>query len=170
MSERLIPLGELVTTHGLDGWLKVKLYNPQTTRLTPNLGIWLEKDGTQSAHNIQASRPHKGHFLVKLDRVLGIDEAKKWVGSILYVAEQELEPLRAGEYYHYQVLGFEVFDTQGRRIGVVARTWSTPGGELYIVNGAAKEHLIPATKEIIEKVDLAAGTLVINPPEGLLEL
>jgi 16S rRNA processing protein RimM len=107
---------------------------------------------------------------VKIARVLGIDAAKRWVGSILYVTKQELEPLRAGEYYHYQVVGLEVFDTQGQRIGVVARTWSTPGGELYIVNGASKEHLIPATKEIIEKVDFAAGTIVINPPEGLLDL
>jgi len=170
VSEQLVPLGEIVTTHGLDGWLKVKLYNPQTTRLAPNVAIWLEKDGIRSAHEIEASRPHRGQFLVKIARVLGIDAAKRWVGSILYVTEQELEPLRAGEYYHYQVVGLEVFDTQGQRIGVVARTWSTPGGELYIVNGASKEHLIPATKEIIEKVDFAAGTIVINPPEGLLDL
>jgi 16S rRNA processing protein RimM len=170
VSERLAPLGEITTTHGLDGWLKVKLYNPQSTRLTPDLGIWLETGGARWAHKIQASRPYKDQFLVQLATVLKIDEAKKWVGSVLYVAVQELDPLRSGEYYHYQVIGFEVFDVTGQRIGVVARTWSTPGGELYIVRGESKEHLIPATKEIIEKVDFAAGTLVINPPEGLLDL
>ena len=53
---------------------------------------------------------------------------------------------------------------------MIARTWSTPGGELYVVSGDSKEHLIPAVKEIIEKVDFVTGKMVINPPEGLLDL
>jgi 16S rRNA processing protein RimM len=170
VSERLVPLGELVTTHGINGWLKLKPYNPQTTLLSSTLEIWLEKDEARSLHRIEASRPYKGQLLVKLSSVDQIDAAAKWVGSILYVAEQSLDSLSAGEYYHYQVIGLEVFDTKGERIGVVARTWSTPGGELYIVNGASKEYLIPAVKEIIEKVDLAAGKIIINPPAGLLDL
>ena len=68
------------------------------------------------------------------------------------------------------MVGLEVFDTKGERIGVIVRTWPTPGGELYVVNGPSKEHLIPAVKEIIEKVDFAAGRMIINPPEGLLDL
>ena len=170
MSERLVPLGELVTTHGINGWLKLKPYNPQTTLLNSTIEIWLEKDEARSLHRIEASQPYKGQFLLKLSSVDQIDAAAKWVGSILFVAEQSLDSLSAGEYYHYQVIGLEVFDTKGERIGVVARTWSTPGGELYIVNGVSKEYLIPAVKEIIEKVDLAAGKIIINPPAGLLDL
>ena len=170
MSERLVPLGEIVTTHGIDGWLKLKPYNPQTTVLNPSREIWLEKDGTRSRHEIEKSRPYKMQFLVKLSGMDRIDDAKPWVGAILYLPERYLDSLPSGTYYHYQVIGLEVFDTKGERIGVVARTWSTPGGELYVVNGAFKEHLIPAVKEIIEKVDFATGKMVIDPPEGLLDL
>ena len=170
MSERLVPLGEIVTTHGINGWLKLKPYNPRTNLLNSTLEIWLEKDEARSLHQIEASQPYKGQFLLKLSSIDQIDAAAKWVGSILYVAEQSLDSLSAGEYYHYQVIGLEVFDTEGGRIGVVARTWSTPGGEIYIVAGASKEYLIPAVKEIIEKVDLAAGKIIINPPAGLLDL
>ena len=42
--------------------------------------------------------------------------------------------------------------------------------DLYVVQGATKEHLIPAVKDIIEKVDFASGKMIINPPEGLLDL
>jgi 16S rRNA processing protein RimM len=170
VSDPLVPLGEIVTTHGIDGWLKLKPYNPQTTVFTPPLGIWLEKEGARSVHEIEASQPYKGQFLVKFSGVDQIDAAAKWVGAILYIGEQSLVPLLTGEYYHYQVIGLEVYDTKGARIGVVAQTWSTAGGELYVVNGTSKEHLIPAVKEIIEKVDLAAGKIIINPPEGLLDL
>lgn len=99
-----------------------------------------------------------------------MSDAEKRVGSKLSVTAQSLDSLQPGEYYHYQVIGLEVFDTEGKRIGVVARTWSTPAGELYVVDGAFKEHLIPAVKEIIERVDLVAGKLIINPPKGLLDL
>ncbi|HXV79684.1 MAG TPA: ribosome maturation factor RimM [Candidatus Binatia bacterium] len=170
MSERLVPLGEIVATHGIDGWLKLKPYNKQTTALTPTREVWLEKNQMRSMHEIAMSRAYKNQFFVKLSGVDRIDDAQEWVGSVLSVAERDLDPLPAGEYYHYQVIGLEVFDTQGERIGVVARTWSTPAGELYIVTGPLKEYLIPAVKEIIEKVDFAAGKMVINPPDGLLDL
>ena len=168
--ELFIPLGEIVTTHGITGWLKLKPYNPRTTILTANLEVWLGQEGARYPHAIEASRPHKGQFLVKLSGVDSMSEAEKRVGSTLWVAEQSLDSLPSGEYYHYQVIGLEVFDTEGKRIGVVARTWSTPAGELYVVEGAFKQHLIPAVKEIIERVDLAAGKMIINPPEGLLDL
>jgi 16S rRNA processing protein RimM len=59
---------------------------------------------------------------------------------------------------------------QGNHIGKITRLQSTPGGDLYVVEGEAKEYLIPVTKEIVKKSDLAAGRVIINPPEGLLEL
>jgi 16S rRNA processing protein RimM len=170
VSEPLIPLGEIVTTHGIAGWLKLKPHNPRSTTLIPTLEVWLEKEGVQSAHRIEASHPYKGQFLLKLSGVDSMSDAETRVGSTLWVTAQSLDPLPPGEYYHYEVIGLEVFDTEGKRIGVVARTWSTPAGELYVVDGAFKEHLIPAVKEIIERVDLAAGKMIINPPEGLLDL
>jgi 16S rRNA processing protein RimM len=166
----LVPIGEIVTTHGLDGWLKVNPFNPATTVLASARTIFLEKDHRRSAHALDSSKPHKGQFLVKLRDVNEIAAAEKWVGSILYVDEGALESLRSGEYYHYQAVGLEVFDTKGDRIGIITHTWSTPGGELYVVQGRTKEHLIPAVKEIIEKVDFTRGTMIINPPEGLLDL
>ena len=170
MSERLVSLGEIVTTHGISGWLKLKPYNPQTTVLSPAREIWLEKNGERSRLKIESSRPHKDQFLIKLSNIDRIDDAALWVGSILYLAERDLDSLPAGEYYHYQVVGLEVFDITGEHIGVITGTWSTPGGELYVVKGAVKEHLIPAAKEFIEKVDFVARKMVINPPKGLLDL
>jgi 16S rRNA processing protein RimM len=170
VSERLIPLGELVTTHGIDGWLKFKPYNPETTFFSTSRQIVLEKDGHTSAHEVEASNPQSRYFLLKLRGIDSIEDALNWVGFTVSVREDDLQPLGPGEYYHFQAVGLEVFDTKGERIGVVTRTWSTPAGELYVVQGPEREHLIPAVKEIVEKIDLAAGKLIIDPPEGLLDL
>ncbi|MGE5818981.1 MAG: ribosome maturation factor RimM [Deltaproteobacteria bacterium] len=163
-------MGEIVTTHGIAGWLKVNPYNLETTVFSTAREVFLEHQGNRSARELESSRPHGRQFLVKLSGINGIEEASKWVGFDLCVVESTLQPLQPGEYYHYQVIGLEVLDLKGERIGVITHTWSTPGGELYVVRGAEKEHLIPAVKEIVEKVDLAAGTMIINPPPGLLDL
>jgi len=166
----LIALGEIVATHGIEGWLKLNPYNPDSPTLLSTQKIVLENDGVRSAQRLQAVKPHKNQLLIRLQGVDGINEAQKWIGSIVSVAETNLPALGADEYYYYQVVGLEVFDTEGNRIGIITRLWSTPGGDLYVVQGEAKEYLIPVTKEIVEKIDLTAGKMIINPPEGLLEL
>ena len=170
MAEPLVPLGEIVTTHGLDGWLKLNAFNRDGRSLASGVQVVLEKTGHRSVHEVEAISPHKNQFLIKLRDLHHIDEATRWVGSTLAISEAALEPLAPSQYYHYQVVGFEVFDMNGEYIGRISSTIATPGGELYVVQGATKEHLIPAVKEIIEKVDFAAGKMVINPPHGLLDL
>ena len=170
MTEQLVPVGEIVATHGLVGWLKVNPFNPETTAIACDRQLILEKDGRRTAQDLESSKRNKRQILIKLRGVDGIDDARKWVGAILCVDADALEPLEPGQYYHYQVVGLEVYALAGERIGVITRVWSTPGGELYVVQGAKKENLVPAVKEIIEKVDFAAGRVIINPPKGLLDL
>jgi 16S rRNA processing protein RimM len=63
-----------------------------------------------------------------------------------------------------------VVDVNGAAVGTITGTLSTAGGELYVVRGADKEHLIPAVREIIEKVDFDDRKVIVNPPQGLLDL
>jgi 16S rRNA processing protein RimM len=169
--ERHVPLGEFVATHGLDGWLKLNPFNPDTTALSPGATIFLQAGARRGTREIEDSKPHKKRFLIKLRGVDTIDDAADWIGSTLSVGESALHPLGPGEYYHYQVMGFEVVDRSGASIGTIRSTLSTPGGEIYVVQGpAGGEHLIPAVSEIVENVDFTAGKMVIHPPAGLLDL
>ena len=170
MAEPLVPLGEIVATHGLDGWLRLYSFNPHSETLSPGLEVCLEKSGGRSIHEIESSKPHKKQFLIKLRGVNHIDSARRLVGATLLVDDAALAALAPGQYYQYQVIGFQVVDVDGWVIGTLVSTLSTAGGELYVVQGSAKEHLIPAVKEIIEKVDFAEKKMVINPPDGLLDL
>jgi len=167
---RLVPLGELVSTHGLEGWLKLKTYNPQSTLLYSAKEVVLERDGIRSRHYLERSKVHQQNALVKLRGTEEINHAEKLIGSVLFVAEDTLQPLEPGEFYYYQVVGFDVLDTHGEWIGKVARIWFKQGGDLYVVAGASREYLIPAVQEVIEKIDIRARKMTINPPEGLLEV
>ena len=76
-SELLVPIGEIVTTHGLDGWLKFNPFNPETTALTSAQCLFLERDGLRSNHELESSKPYKTQFLIKLRNVNGIAAAEK---------------------------------------------------------------------------------------------
>lgn len=170
MSERLVPLGEIVSTHGLEGWLKLNPFNPDSTALESIREVIIERDSARSAHQLEANRPHNRQILIKLQGIDNIESAKLLIGANLSVSEDSLPALQPGEYYHFQAIGLEVLDTKGNRLGMVARTWSVGGREIYVVIGNTKEYLIPAVKEIIEKIDFDARKMIINPPEGLLDL
>jgi 16S rRNA processing protein RimM len=170
MAEPLVPLGEIVSTHGLKGWLKFNPYNLNTTTLSNGVEVVLEKAGARTPHRLEASQPHRNQLLVKFQEVDSIDEAVKHVGSTLSVGEDALQSLPPGQYYQYQVVGFEVFSVRGERVGLISAIVSTPGGDIYVVQGAEKEHLIPAIREFIEKVDFTSAKIIINPPDGLLDL
>ena len=170
MAERLVPLGEIVTTHGLDGWVKFNPFNAQTTALVAGGEVFLDGPSTQAGYRVEAVKPSQKQFLVKFRGVNNIDDAGQLIGAKLSVDEARLDALEPGQYYHYQVVGFEVFDLNGARIGIIASLMSTAGGELYVVQGADREYLIPAVKEIIEKVDFTERKVIVNPPHGLLDL
>jgi 16S rRNA processing protein RimM len=166
----IVALGEIVTTHGIAGWLKLNPYNFQSPLLAGLSDVILVNDKTRAAVKVESARPHRRQILLKLCGIDSIESARPWVGSTLNVPEEALATPPPGQYYHYQVIGLEVFDTKGARIGTLKSIWSTPASELYVVAGVDKEHLIPAVKEIIAEVDLAAGRMTVDPPAGLLDL
>ena len=170
MPDGIVPIGEIATTHGIAGWLKLNPYNLDSPLLSALTEVILVKDEAQTAIEVESARPHRRQILLKLCGINDIESARRWVGSTLAVPEEALAPPIPGQYYHYQVIGLEVFDTNGGRIGVVTQIWSTPGSELYVVAGLDKEHLIPAVKEMISEVDFAAGRMIVDLPAGLLDL
>jgi 16S rRNA processing protein RimM len=170
VSQQLVPLGEIVTTHGLEGWLKLNPFNPATAAFDSIDEVYLERGGARWSHNLEAHRLHNRQILFKLHGVNGIDAAKSLVGATLSVAEDSLPALEPGQYYHFQAIGLEVLDLRGNRLGTVTGTFSAGSGEIYVVTGIDKEFLIPAVKEIVENIDFDARKMIINPPEGLLDL
>ena len=170
MVDHSVPLGEIVATHGLDGWLKLNPFNPNSSALSTGVEVCLERSGRQSIHQLESSKPHKRQFLIKLRGVDSINAAQLLIGSTLLISDDALDPLEPGQYYHYQVMGFAVVDLHGAVVGTITGTLSTAGGELYMVRRPDKEHLIPAVKEIIEKVDFDDRKVIVNPPQGLLDL
>lgn len=171
MAERRVPLGEIATTHGLDGWLKFNPHNPHTTALVAGQSVELALGKTHETLALAAdAKPFKNQFLIKLRGIDSIDSAARWAGATLSVDESALAPLQPGEFYHYQVIGFEVYQNNGARIGIIEALLATAANDIFVIKDNDKEYLVPAIKEFVDKVDFEARRLIVDVPPGLLDL
>lgn len=66
--------------------------------------------------------------------------------------------------------GCRVVTEDGGEVGILRRVEPSPAQDLWVVGAGDREHLIPAVAEIVVRVDVGERTIVIRPPEGLLEL
>ena len=119
---------------------------------------------------INTVRPFRGGFLVTFHGVDDRTQAELLRGSYAYREASELEPLAEGELFHYQLVGMDVFTVDGARIGAVTHVYEMQPVDLLEVRGERKEHMIPFLEQVVVEVDAERRRLVIDPPEGLLDL
>ena len=104
-------------------------------------------------------------LILKFAGVDNRDVADALRGKYLEVESDAVRPLPEGSYYHWQLLGLEVFDPGGRRLGTLADIVDNPANDVYVVRGDGGEVLVPAVSEVVLSVDLDAGRMVVDLPE-----
>jgi 16S rRNA processing protein RimM len=87
----------------------------------------------------------------------------------LYVPRDRLPSLPDDEFYHADLIGLEVFDTGGTSLGRVKAVLNHGAADLLEIHGPGLKStvLLPFTREAVPTVDLSAGRIVADPPEGL---
>jgi 16S rRNA processing protein RimM len=81
----IVALGEIATTHGIGGWLKLNPYNLDSPLLSALSEVILVKDGSRTAVEVESARPHRRQILIKLRGIDDIESARPWVRSTLAV-------------------------------------------------------------------------------------
>jgi 16S rRNA processing protein RimM len=124
-------------------------------------------DGKQLT--IRSSRWHNQILLLAFDGVTDRNQIEE-LRDQLISSDVDLDSLAPGEYHFQQLIGCEVFQQNGDLIGAVDEIVKLPGQDLLSVNRAGAQVLIPMVKQIIIEIDVSAKKIVVNPPEGLLDV
>jgi 16S rRNA processing protein RimM len=112
----------------------------------------------------------KDRVVLKLDACDDVESAKQLVGYEFAVAEADRVALEEDEFYDWELEGCTV-KAGDESIGQVRSVLKTGGTEiLVVIDDSGKEQLIPLAAEIVVKIDKAARVILIDPPEGLLDL
>jgi 16S rRNA processing protein RimM len=161
-----ITIGQVLAPWGLEGQLRVEVITDFPHRLTPHSVVYVDRRPV----TIAGTNWHKGKAIIKLEGIDSVDDAEELSGKTLEIHHSQLENLPEGQYYHFQLIGLEVWTTEGERLGKVIKILSSSSNDNYVVSGEKGEILIPAIEDVVKSVDLESGRITIEAMEGLLEL
>ena len=158
-----VVIGAVLRAHGVRGWARIRAGSDAVLHLDR-----LFVGGR--AYPIEGIQAERGDFLVKLAGVSDRDAADALRGQVVEIPKDELPPPGDGEVYAADLIGCQVFDPDGRALGEVKGSFPGGGHEVLEVGGGEREFMVPLVEPIVREVDVAARRIVIDPPEGLLDL
>jgi 16S rRNA processing protein RimM len=167
-----LTLGQVGTAQGVRGWVRVRSYTDPPEALFDHEHWQLRSTrGERRAVRVLDSAPHQQAFRVKLEGVDDRDAAQALVGWLIEVARGEMPPLAEKEHYRDDLLGFEVHNLEGSRLGTVAHYVDLPVGQVMVVKDGnvtgAREHWVPAVPKHVVKIDVAARRISVDWPAEL---
>jgi 16S rRNA processing protein RimM len=163
---RYLVVGKIVAPWGVRGEVKVAIETDFPERFKRLKRVYLGEKATPSV--LESSRLHKGHALLKLAGCEDRDAAEKFRGQLVQIPVEEAMPLGEDEYYVYQIVGLDVWTSEGEHLGKVSEILFTGANDVYVVQGEKGETLIPAVEDVVLEVDLAGGRLTVELVEGLV--
>jgi 16S rRNA processing protein RimM len=119
---------------------------------------------------VEAARPMKRGLLVRFGGMRTRNDAEELRGTYLLSPVEDLAPLGEGEVFYHDLLGLEVETVGGGRVGTVREVFEQSPSDLLEVRTPRGTLLIPFVRAVVVEVDLDGGRLVVDPPDGLLEL
>jgi 16S rRNA processing protein RimM len=117
---------------------------------------------------VHSSRFQGKFIILSFREIKRVEEAAELVGDSVYVSKEILAALPPDEFYDYQLRGLTVKTEGGVLLGILEEIIPTGTNDVFVVRKEGREVLIPATDEVVVRVDLREKVLVVHPLEGLL--
>jgi len=146
----------------------VQLLTEVPERFEPGAELQLGPDGVRRVV-VRSTRRHHGRLLIRFEGVEDRDAADALRGLLLLADAASSPAPPEGGFWVHQVVGLEVETEAGRSLGRVREVLHSPANDVWVVEGAGREVLIPALKDVVARVDLDARTAVVREVAGLFE-
>ena len=104
-----------------------------------------------------------------LEGITDANLAESLIGKNVFADERDLPPPGENEFYYRDVVGCEVFLTDGTRIGAIEDIIATGANDVFVVRGDGKEVLVPVIEDVVKEIDVASKRVVIEAIPGLLD-
>ena len=167
----LVLIARAVKTHGLKGEVAAELLTDFPERFEDlNEVVLISPGGEQKVVSIEEFWFQKDRVVLKLSGYDDVDVAKQLIGCEFAVPESDRVQLDTDEFYDWELEGCTV-KVGDESIGQVRSVLKTGGAEILVVaDESGKEKLVPLASDIVVQIDPAAKTIVVDPPDGLLDL
>ena len=158
MKLQFIEAGEIVTTHGVKGELKVLPWVDSPDILCEFDRVRIS--GTE--YKIESCRIQKTCNLLKLRGIDTMEAAQAMRGKTVELYREDIDD---EVIFAAELIGVEVF-CNGEKLGEIAEVLDYPGNSVYVVKGQY-EYMIPAVKQFILSTDLEKNEMQVMIIEGM---
>lgn len=168
MTPDRVCVGAIAGSFGVSGEVRLKSFCTEPEDVAAYGPLWTE-DGSRS-FTVKLTRASvSGGLGARLSGIATKEQADALKGTSLYADRDRLPSLPDDEYYHADLIGLTVQDTGGAVIGTVQAVHNHGAGDLLEVMGPGLKAalLLPFTMAIVPTVDVKAGKIVVDIPEGL---
>lgn len=171
----LIGIARIARPHGVKGEVTADLMTDFPERFGTIETVTARRpDGSLVRLKLTGHRFHKGRVILKFDGYGSVERAEELRNATLVVERRDLVKLPRDSYYNFDLIGCRVEVAGGGELGLVEEVRDFGAAPLLVVAGedagGPREYLIPFTREICPRVDIAGRVIEIAPPDGLLEL
>ena len=158
-----VVVGRILKPVGLQGEVRVGVASDAPKRFAPGAVLHIEGN----PYHILSMRPMPKGLVLKLEGVNSYSEAAALRDKALYVEESQVPPAPQGSYYHYQVLGMQVYTCKEEYLGEVTEIIQTGSNDVYVLTKGERGVLVPAVDSVVMEIDVKAGRMTVDLPEGL---
>ena len=158
MKLQFIEAGEIVTTHGVKGEMKVLPWVD-----SPDVLCEFDRCRIGSReYTIESCRVQKSCNLIKLSGIDTMEAAQAMRGKVIELYRADIDD---GVIFAAELIGMDVF-CNGELLGKITDVLDYPGNSVYVVKGKY-EYMIPAVKQFILSTSLEKNEMQVSIIEGM---
>lgn len=169
MKNNLISIGKILNFHGIKGEIKMG-YTAGNESLIKNLRcVYIFINNEKCSFHIESVRFHKNFSLVKLKEINSIDDVMRIKGLLVLTEEADVQnTLDSDEFLIKDLIGVDVYDEKGNKIGIVDMIGENRASDLLAVKKiSGQTFMVPFVKALVPIVDLKNNKIVVNMIDGL---
>ncbi len=175
MADEFITIAKVVKTQGRVGEVACELFTDFPEKFEQRRKLSAVNDrGQRRELELEEFWPHKGQMVLKFAGIDSINDAEELLGLELQIPREERAELEAGAIYISELVGCKVLAVENggeRTVGTLEEVNFGAGeAPLLVVKDGKKEYLIPFVERFTRSIDLAGRRIVMELPEGMLEL
>ena len=170
-SPELLVVGRVERPHGITGEVSVSIQTDFPERFVGGAEFLWQRGEESRRLRVVSARPHAGRVLIGFEGIGDVAAARSIAGGDLCIAAKDARPAPPGFFYEHEIRGWICEDRDGRRLGEAVGLERAPGAPLLSVEiSPGKVALVPFVHGIVVSIDRDARRIVLDPPDGLLEL
>ncbi len=164
-------LGKIVKKYSFKGEVLVKLDTDEPELYENMEALFVDLRNNLVPFFIESSQLHKSELLrIKFEEVDTEEDADSILKCDVYLPLQFLPKLDDDQFYFHEIIGYTVEDVNFGTVGIVKSINDSTSQALFEIDRDGIEILIPMNDAFIKKVDKKKKLIIVETPEGLIDL